>query len=148
MLPLQCRDHARFANNKGCVDDVMQGLPSPNPPSPLSFLWRFFCNPPHLILPRQEQFPRSWLLVLHGFAQISRVHTPPGVTRAPLVRVSPNFLFALLQQSTRHTLFSPLSLLNCLHARSFLPCLIFLDTDPLYDLPFARLCLVIYQVKK
>ena len=126
MPPLQSVDHARFANNKGCVDDVMQGLPSsPNPPSSLSFL--LFCNPPpHQILPRLlQQFPRS-----SSCSAVPRFHayTPLQESRARLVRVSPNFFFALLQQSTRHTVFSPL--LNCMHARSFLRCPIFQDTSP------------------
>ena len=133
MPPLQSEAHARFANNKSCVDDVMQGLPSsPNPSSPLSFLPLVFCNPrPHQTLPRLlQQFPGSWSSsCARPCPDFTRTH-PSWRSHAHVSSdVSPNFFFALLQQSTRHTVFSS-PLLNCMHARSFLQCPIFLDTGP------------------
>ena len=66
-------------------------------------------------------------------AQISRVHTPPGVTRASRQTFRQTFSSLPLQQSTRHTLFSlPLKL----HARKgFWPCVYISKTlTPIMDL--------------
>ena len=75
-----------------------------------------------------SSFPGPGLRLARPCPDFTRTH-PSRESHAHVSSdVSPNFFFALLQQSTRHTVSPPL--LNCMHARSFLQCPIFLDTDP------------------
>ena len=80
-----------------------------------------------------SSFPGPGLRLARPCPDFTRTH-PSRESHAHVSSdVSPNFFFALLQQSTRHTVFSS-PLLNCMHARSFLQCPIFLDTGPQMNL--------------